>query len=82
MYVCMNKDFLSCIDVCMYVVCMLFEYRFSVRIGISECKWVSAIVLWSVSSARSPSSAYMYVCMVECMYVCMYVSMYTKYSNR
>ncbi len=34
----------------------------------NECKWFSALVLWSAYSARSPSSACMYVCMYICMY--------------
>ena len=58
--------------VCMYG-CMYGRNVRYVRIWMSDRKRVSAIVLWSVYSARSSRSARMYVCMVECMYVSMYV---------
>ena len=76
MSVCMYEyRFLSdCIYVCMYV-CMYGRNVRYVRIWMSDRKWVSAIVLWSVYSARSSRSARMYVCMYGGVYVCKYVSM-------
>ena len=73
MSVCMYEyRFLSdCIYLFMYVCmygCMYGRNVRYVRIWMSDRKWVSAIVLWSVFSARSSRSARVYVCMVECVY--------------